>query len=304
MKVWVKRTLLGAGALIGVLLLGGGGFVLSQASAYDSSVEKIYDVPKPSITRSSDPQVLARGKHIAESLAPCASADCHGTDNAGGKPLVMGPVGTFTGPNITSAGLGSVYDDGELARLIRYGVKKDGRTVRFMPCHDWSWLPDGDLSALVSYLRTVPPVEKPNGPLSVGVLAKVLDRRDVFVVDVARRVDIREAGKAPPPSPTKEYGEYIGRLCQGCHGVKLSGGPIPGTPPDFPPPPNLTPHASGLAGWSYEDFDKLLVQGISKGGKKVSSYMPVEAFGRLDETEKRALYLYLMALEPVEYGNR
>jgi len=304
MKVWLKRIGIGIGALILVLAIGGGIFVWMQTSAYAAAVEKVHDVPLPKFERSSDPAVLARGKHIVETVYPCASGDCHGVDLGGGKTLVMGPLGSITGPNISAAGLGIAYSDGELARLLRYGIKKDGRTVRFMPVHEIDWLPDSDLLAAISYFRTVPAVSKANGPLEIKTLAKVLDRMDAIQLEIASRIDREKAGRGPAPSPTKEYGSFLGRACTGCHGKTLGGGPIPGAPKEIPVPTNLTPDATGLQGWTYEDFDKALVQGIRKNGTKIDPFMPVAVFGKLDETEKRALFLYLQSIPPVPFGKR
>jgi hypothetical protein len=304
MKLWLKRIGIGLGALVLLVAVAGGLFFWTRTSAFDASMDKVYDVPLPKLERSTDPAVLARGKHVAEALYPCAIGDCHGADIGGGKTMVMGPLGTFTGPNISAGGLGAAYSDGELARLLRHGIKKDGRSVRFMPAHDLEWLPDSDLVAVISYLRTLPAVNKPNGPIELKPLAKFLDRMDAIPLDIARRIDHEKAGRGPAPSPTKAYGALLGRTCTGCHGKTLSGGPIPGAPPEIPIPSNLTPDATGMAGWTFDDFDKLLVQGVRKNGKKLDPFMPIQAFGKLDDVEKRALFAFLQSLPPTPFGNR
>jgi hypothetical protein len=253
---------------------------------------------------SKDPAVLARGKHLTHSVMPCATRDCHGTDFGGGETVVMGPLGTLTGPNITPAGLGAAYSDGELFRLLRHGIKKNGRSLRFMPVQDTNWLADDDIVAMVSYLRTVPAVEKPNGPLEIGTVGKVLDRRGLIPLDVARHIDHSHVEIAPPPTPTAEYGRFLGRLCTGCHGEHLSGGRIPGAPDSLPVPLNLTPHETGLKGWTYDDFAKLLDTGVRKNGKKLDPFMPLAAFANYDDTERHALWAYLETLPPTPLGNR
>ena len=106
----------------------------------------------------------------------------------------MGPIGVLIGPNITSGNLGAAYNqaDGELARLLKHGIKKDGRSVRLMPCEDFGWLPTTDVVAIVSYLRTVAKVDRANGASAIRTLGKVLDRRDQLPLDVARRIDHRQ----------------------------------------------------------------------------------------------------------------
>ncbi|MBM4361364.1 MAG: cytochrome C [Deltaproteobacteria bacterium] len=301
----VKKLLLGVGALVATVGVGGGAYAWTQISAFDESVARKYDVPLPAITLSTDPAVLARGKHLAESIGACATSDCHGTDLGGGKPLEMGPLGVFTGPNITAGGLGSIYTDADLVRLVEHGVTRGGTTVRFMPAHEVNWLPADDLAAVVSYVRSVPSVARPNGPVQLGALAKILDRRDAIIIDVARRIDHSRIEKAGPPAPTKEYGRFIARLCTGCHGEHLSGGPIPGAPPDMPPPRNLTPHETGLAAWSLDDFKRALVQGKRPDGTALDGkWMPFEAFSHMDETELAALWDALRATPPRPLGER
>jgi len=304
LKIWAKRFGKGA-AVVGIgAAISASAYAYTQASAFDASAEKVWSIRPVELSRSTDAAVIARGKHLAEAVAPCATAHCHGADLGGGQIADIGPVGTFTAPNITSAGIGAAYSDAELARLIRHGVKKDGRSVVFMPASDFSWLSDSDVVALVSFVRSMPAVERANGPMKVKLLGKILDRRGQFPLVQAERIDHDEAGHAPPPSATVEYGAYLGRLCKGCHGPGLSGGPIPGAPPGMPIPKNLTPDATGLGSWSYDDFLRALEKGESKDGRKLDSMMPSETFGKMDDTEKHALFAYLRTAPPRAFGNR
>ena len=302
---WLKKSLLGVGGLVGVAALGLGGFVLLKTSAFNSSLDKVYDVPLPKIERVTDPVQLARGEHVAHTIMPCLDSGCHGQDLGGGKVTQMGPIGTFVAPNITAGGLGAAYSDAELARLMTHGLKKDGRGVRFMPSHESNWLPEQDIVATISYLRTLPPQTKQNEGMKIGVLGKVLDQLGMIPIDVARRIDHQNIAKGPNPSPDTTYGKYIARLCSGCHGEGLSGGPIPGAPPSMAIPLNLTPDATGLSGWSLDDFKSVLKTGKrKKDGRKLDPMMPVESFGQFDDVEMQALYSYLQSLPAKPFGNR
>jgi hypothetical protein len=300
----VKRILLALLVVVLVAAIGGFVFVTIQTRAFDASMDKVYDVPVVHVTRSTDPAILERGKHLTESLGGCTGKNCHGADLAGGMPLEMGPLATVTGPNITPNGMLAVYKDGDLFRLLRHGIKMDGRSVRFMPVQDMAWLSDADLIAIVSYLRTVPGIDKPNGPVVMKTLGKIIDRKNGVVLDVARRIPQDHPDLAPPPSEDAAYGKYEARLCTGCHGEHLSGGQIPGTPASFAIPLNLTPGATGLEGWTFDDFDKLLTTGVRKNGRHIDPLMPTESFGRMNATEKKALYAYLMDLPPLPFGGR
>jgi hypothetical protein len=304
-KKLAKRALKVFGLGLIPLFATGAAYAGWQTHEFDASVQRDYDVPIPTITVSKDPAVLARGDHLTHAVMPCATAECHGGDFGGAaKAIDMGPVGKFAAPNITLAGLGAAYSDGELFRLLRHGIKKDGRSVRFMPVQDASWLPDSDIIAMISYLRTAAPVDRPNGTIEVGPLGKVLDRRNMVMLDVARRIDHEHVELAPEPAPTKEYGRFVARMCTGCHGAHLSGGPIPGAPPSVPRPLNLTPDPSGLAGWTYEDFAKLLDTGVRKNGQKLNPFMPLAAFSKYDDTERHALFAYLQSLPATPAGQR
>lgn len=304
MKRLAKRLILGVLALLVVLAGGAAIYACVQTRAFDASMEKVYDVAPLPLQRSSDPAVIARGKHIAESVAGCTVSFCHEGDFGGGETFSIGPLATITAPNISPGGLGAAYTDGELARLIRHGVKKDGRSVRFMPAQDFGWLPDADVVAVISYFRSVPAVERANGPFKVNTLGKVWDLRNGIAIDIARRIDHQRLDLGPAPSATADYGKYVARICSGCHGDGFSGGPLPGAPSSFPVPLNLTPHETGLASWTYEDFDKLMTQGIRKNGVKLQEFMPLEAVSKMNETEKHALFAYLKSLPPTPFGNR
>jgi cytochrome c553 len=303
-KPIVKRVLIGVGGVLGAVALGGAAFVAFNVHRFNSSMDKVYEVPLPNVVVSTDAAVIERGRHLSEAVAGCTNADCHGPDLGGGKTMEFGPLGKVTGPNISKAGLGAAYSPGELFRLVRHGLKKDGRSVRFMPSNEMGWLPDSDITAIISYLATLPPANKPNGPTELGTLAKVLDRFDLLPLDVARTIDHQQPEIGPAPSPSADYGRFLGKLCTGCHGKTLSGGPIPGAPPEIPIPSNITPDASGLKGWTYEDFDRLLTQGVRKNGKKLDPFMPISGFGKMDETEKRALWAHLTTLKPLPFGGR
>lgn len=302
---WLKKALIGVGGLIGVVALGAGAFVYSKVSAYDASLDKVYDVPLPKIELSADPVRLARGEHLAHTVMPCADSACHGADLAGGRAEDIGPIGTFVAPNITAGGLGAAYSDAELARLMAHGIKKDGRSVRFMPSHESNWLPDEDIVATISYLRSVPAQSKPSASTKIGLMGKVLDRMGMIPIDIARRVDHAKIEKAGPPTPDAAYGKYLARLCSGCHGEGLGGGPIPGGPPDLPVPLNITFDKTGLAGFSVEDFKQVLKTGKRKqDGRKLDKMMPVESFGQFDDLEMQALYSYLQSVPPKPFGSR
>jgi hypothetical protein len=301
---WVKRIAKWGGIALLVLVLSLAVYVGGVAYAFSASVDEVYAIELPDVERSSDPAVIARGEHLAHSLAACALSDCHGEDLGGGRFQDLGPLGTMVAPNITAGGLGAEYSDAELARVIMHGVKRDGRTLRWMPAHETAWFPESDVVALVSWVRSKPAVDRPSRTLEVGLLGQFLDRHDLVPIVIARRIDHSARPDVPEPAPTAEYGAFIGEMCRGCHGQHLSGGPIPGAPPDMPIPPNLTVHDSGLASWSYEDFTENMRERRGKDGHELAAMMPTEAITNMNDTERRALWEYLRSVPPRPFGER
>jgi mono/diheme cytochrome c family protein len=301
----LKKALLGLGALIAVMLLGAGGFAIAQGSAFDASMEKVYEIAPLDIHASSDPAVIARGRHLAESMGGCLS--CHG-DDLGGKPgEPMGPLGVLHGANLTTGkgGVGKRYSDGQLARSIRHGIKSSGKSLRFMPAQDFAWWPDDDLTAIVSYVRSVPPVDRTLGESRIGILGKVLDRLDKLPLDVARRIDHAAARpKTMPAQATAAYGANLAHACTGCHGEHFSGGPIPGAPSDLPIPANITPDPTGIAAYSEADWNKLLDTGIKQNGRQLNPFMPIATLRAMNPTERSALWAYLQSLPAKPFGER
>ncbi len=301
----LRKILLRIGIALLVVIAAAAVFVYVEASAFDTSMSKVYAVESPSLAASSDPGVIARGQHLAESLGGCMG--CHGTDLGGGPGDSMGPIGIIYPPNLTAGqgGIGAVYSDAQLARVIRHGVKADGRSLRFMPAQDLSWWPDDDLIAIVSYMRSRPPVDRITPTSKVGIVGKVLDRLDMVPLDVARRIDHSVVhAKTLAASATPEYGAYLARSCTGCHGSGLSGGKIPGAPPELPIPANLTPDETGLKHYTEADFLRLLATGIKPNGKPLDPFMPIATLRAMTEVEQRALWAYLSSLQPRPFGER
>lgn len=300
MRKWVKL----AAAIAAGLLFVAMAYVAGTVWRFERSLAKVHEIPLPALAASNDPAAIERGRHLSVTVGGCASGDCHGSDLGGGDGIVAGPVGTFFGPNLTPGSFAASASDGELARLLLHGVKRDGRTVRMMPVHEINWLPDEDVVALLSFLRSVPAVAKPDGKTTVGLLGKMLDRHDLFVIDIARRIDHTKRETAPAPAPTALYGAYLARVCMGCHGEGYSGGKIPGAPAELPIPTNLTPHPTGLAAWTFADFERMGATGLRPDGTKLHPMMPVAAIDAMNETEKRALWEFLRSLPAKPFGGR
>ena len=227
MKTGVKRALKTLAGIVAGLIAIAIAYVRVQTSRFDSSIEKVYDIPVPDVAASTDPAVIARGKHLASSVAACMAFGCHGADLGGGNVSPWGRSRPSQRPTSRAQPRGRVLGRQSWHASSGTASRKTGSRA-LHAVEDISWLPQDDVVAIVSYLRSVPPVDRENQPMVVKALGKVLDRRGELVVDVARHIDRGSSRQAPAAAPTAEYGAFVARLCSGCHGEHLSGGPLPG----------------------------------------------------------------------------
>ena len=319
MKTFLRIVLI----LVIIIVVTVGGVITYALSSY----QKTFDAPYPNITASTDSAVIARGKYL--SLGPAHCAECHTPMSerakvlageevpmSGGLDFVM-PFGTLYTPNITSdpeTGIGNLTDQ-EIARSLRYGIRHDGQAMLdLMPFYDLS---DEDLTAIISYLRTQPPVKNQRPENTYNFLGKMLK---TFALVPPGDGDVPPT---PPQDSTAAYGQYLVNSvanCRGCHteidfmtgeyiGHDLAGG--------FPfevfnengqvvkgkhlVSPNITTDktTSIMAEWTQEDFIYRFKSGVLIEGTP----MPWGPFSRMSDLELTAIYKYLKTVPPVNRKN-
>ena len=310
----MRRILLVFGVVLLVVVAGGAAFIASRQHL-------TFDAPYPEVTASSDPAVIERGRYIVRDVAPCAA--CHGDPaqraayaKGADVPLIGGfvfdiPPGKFYPRNLTpdtATGLGNVPDRA-IARALRYGVGHDGRAL--LPFMEMQGLSDDDLQAVVSYLRTQPPVRNPVPAHQYTLLGKV-----VKATALAKPVGPAATPLVRAPrGASVETGRYLVEsvaLCWACHTQRSQatgaltgprfGGSTGFTESDDPrrswSPPNITSDAeTGRLGRLTEDQ---FVARFRQGRVIPGSPMPWQAFSRLAEDDLRSIYRYLKTVPPVK----
>ena len=279
-----------------------------------------FGAPYPTIHASKDSAVLARGKYLVYGPAHCA--DCHGSAgsedlvNKGAEVALQGgkafdlPIGKAYPKNITpdmETGIGNLSDS-QIARSLRYGVGYDGRALLdFMPFHNTS---DDDLTAIISYLRTMPPVKNKVPANSYNVLGKVLK---AFVIKPTGPDG--EVAKSVKPDSSVEYGKYLAMYvsnCRGCHTNRdLKTGAYIG--PFFAGgftieslvdkhyvfhTPNISPDKN--TGHIYNWTEQTFLQRFRRGKFYPQSPMPWGPFLQMSDMEIKAIYRFLQTVTPVE----
>lgn len=316
MRSGLRRSLRFAGIGLAVLAAACAAFL---AWSYVRS-GRVREAPAPRLVIVRDSAAVARGRYLVHGPGHCA--DCHarpGTAAETEPPLSGGYVlPTFLGgiiaPNITpdrATGIGAVPDS-LLARFFRSGINHRGRVG--LPVMRYDSLSDGDLAAILAYLRSRPPVthEVPQSrynPLGWITLAWFLEP-----------FPPGEPGpEGPPPEPTAAWGGYLAKsvaTCAACHtarnmktgdftGPPFAGGLVfskAGDPGQVLVSPNLTPdpRTGIMAGWTREQF----IARFRAGPLRPWSPMPWAPFSRMTDLDLESLYLYLRGLEPIGRDNR
>ena len=299
--MWMRRIGM---LVVGLLLIVAAG----AATVYAMSGSKLttkYVVPsEPALAVGTDAATLARGEHLATSIAKCTA--CHGANLSGGVVIDFAPVGHVYATNLT-AGRGGVlasYSDAALERAVRHGIGYDGRNLIIMPSKEFHNLSDADVSAVIAYIRAQPPVDKsiPASTLGPIIRAQWLAGK-VIPINAAEIHHDEKHVAISPTGLTEQHGLYIAKNgCMGCHGETLSGGPIPGAPPEWKPAANLTP--TGIGHYSLGDFTRILQSGRRPDGTMLDTLMPIKATKLMTAEEVEAVYRFLKTVPAKPYGNR
>ncbi len=301
MKAGLKWT----GIIVGILL----GLSLAIVGVLygigKARINRIYQITPSSIEIPAAAS-LEEGKRIFQ-YRGCEA--CHGEDLQGVVYLENPAIGSVITPNLTTGegGIGNQRSDLDLIRAVRHGVGPDGKGLLFMPSTEFYYLSDPDLGAVLSYIRSKPPVD--NLPA-----ASELSPTGFIVMNLTREITFLPAeliphGQDPPPAPepavSAAYGEYLALSCPVCHGLELSGGEIPGFPPEWPAAGNLTPGSgSRLPAWGEEGWIDIIRDGEKHGRAIHPDYMPWTSYRQMNDLELRAVYRYLSLLPPKDFGGR
>ncbi|HET9913142.1 MAG TPA: cytochrome c [Anaerolineales bacterium] len=293
---------------------------------------RVYDLPEEVVSIPIDPNSIERGKHIFQ-FRGCEACHSEGgyidvseSDQAANSHLNLPSqdvprmegniylddpaIGKVVASNLTSGqgGVAGNYSDQGWVRAIRHGVRADGTPLLFMPSTEFYFLSDEDLGAVIAYIKSAPPVDHELSPSAVSLTGRVVMTLVPAITFIPAELIPHDAPRpvAAEVGITPEYGEYLTYSCKVCHGLTMSGGPIPGFPSSWPPAPNLTFGAgSALPAWTEEGFINTIRTGVTPEGRNVrGEYMPWGSYKFMTGDELKAVWVYLQSLPRLEYGNR
>jgi mono/diheme cytochrome c family protein len=270
---------------------------------------KIHDLP-PSTPPSGEQ--VARGAYLAR-VGNCML--CHtergGAAYAGGRPIET-PFGSIYASNITpdaQTGIGR-WSVAHFRRALYEGRSRDGRLLYpAFPYTHTTRVTGADAEALFDYLRSLPPVNKPNRthrlrwPYSTQAALAVW--RTLYFTPEKHTDD---------PTRTREWnrGAYLVRglaHCGACHTARdalggsrdlldLSGGLIPMQ--NWYAPSLASPNEAGVAEWPLHEIEQLLATGSAPRATVLGPMAEVVLHSTqyLDPGDIRAMAVFLKSLPP------
>lgn len=281
---WPGAIAAGLAALLCVIVTG-----MALLGVYRVYAPKANPLPNLPITGS--PEQIARGERLAHLCIGCHSSTGD-LPLDGGRENDLAGMGVLIPPNLTPGGPLQSWSDGEIIRAIREGVHQDGRALLLMPSDQYRVMSDGDVQALVAYLRTQPLVAHSTPEMQLNLFGALLMGTGFFPISnqppgAAPRPD---GSQAPPNMSALEHGDYLITLagCRECHGENLQGG----TSQFVPVGPNL-PVLVGE--WTADQFIETMRTGVDPYGREIDAgTMPWDDFSAaFTDEELRAIYEYI-----------
>jgi cytochrome c553 len=246
-------------------------------------MRRSYDAPLLPLRPRSPPDAEA-GRHMARVVG--CWAGCHGPEGEGGFERIEG-IHTHTAPTLSS--VLPAYSDEELARLVRFGVKRNGRSAIGMVSYAWWPLGDQDLANIFAHLRRQPPREPVPRRLDItlrGRIALVTGEWKVSAAQVDR--SIPRWGELPRTNAF-ERGRYLASIvCSECHGLDFRGDALEGGP-----------SLAILAVYDLQQFRRLFRTARSRDDRVIPQmdWMPEVGF---TDAEIDELYLFLRTYHGLE----
>ena len=267
-----------AAALIGAI-----GAALAIADANRRLLDRRHPVRPFAVAAAQGADAVARGKHLAD-VTGCT--DCHGADLRGRSFIDEGWWrGRYFASNLTLKA--RAYSDGDLARIVRDGVRPDGSGVVAMPAFGYVRVSDAELADILAFVRSLPVGGEVQPAHHIGPL----DHWDLWRGTLKPAVSYVAAERAKAPAAAGAEHErarhLVGIVCAECHGGELTGNGWETGAPDL----------AIVSAYSAEQLTRLLRTGVGADGREhgLMSRVAKDRLHHLDDAEIVAIHAYLLA---------
>ena len=283
-----------------------------------------------------DSELVERGAYLVDHVALCA--DCHTPHKAdssidrdrymAGAVCFMDTdraddeVGCLHTPNLTNHPTGLMgHTDEAIKEMFLQGRHHDEVLIPVMPYYIFHNMTDRDADAIVAYLRTVP-----------GIEHELPAHQEPWEAPPEPAVPVDPATIPEPPADDPRHesamrGRYLAAMagmCMECHTPPIGTDDLLPRPIDMTRPfaggrqlmlpmppfdmpyvlaPNITPHATGIAGWNEQDVFDAVKHGVEKTGDPICPPMPsgpVGLYAGLTDQDAMDIANYIRTLPPIE----
>lgn len=243
----------------------------------ENEIQRQRDAPSQAL-RPAAPIDLVEGKRLAR-IVGCLEG-CHGRTGEGGQEEIEGIV-RHTAPALSP--VLADYSDAELLSLVRYGVKRDGKSAVGMISYTFWALGDQDLANIFAALRQLPkaaPVERSLELTWRGRWSLATGAWKVSSEQVER--DRPQWGNLPRNTPF-ERGRYLASVtCSECHGLDFGGNAL-----------ERAPTLAIVGAYSAEQFSHLIRTARGLGERELDPNMRWVADAPFTDGEIGDLYAFL-----------
>lgn len=182
-------------------------------------LRRTHDVPLTPLNAEFGSVDYVEGERLSK-IVGCW-AGCHGKTGLGGS-IEMDGYYSVTAPNLNS--IVPYYSDPELARLIRFGVKRDGSSALGMISYTFYPLSDEDLIKIIAHLRRQPPQPAEPGLRSITMISRLKLAMGKWQIAADQIDSTRPRWGNLPRTTAFERGRYLASItCSECHGVDFRG---------------------------------------------------------------------------------
>jgi mono/diheme cytochrome c family protein len=258
---------------------------------------------------------VERGKYLVDTIMTCQN--CHTPKGERGAPVFAKdlsgglefdePPFKVTAPNITqdkATGIGAWTDD-QIRTAMRTGKRPNGvQLAEVMPTNFYGIVTEGDMNAIVAYLRTVKPVAN-----------KVPD--PIYKIALPHHIfpGAEKAYSEADLGDKVKKGRYLATIghCMECHtpfaprgGADFANSFGKGGR-EFPGPwgvsksRNITSSkTAGIGGWTDAEIKTAITQGKSRDGSPLKGPMGYQYYAKMTDADLDAVIAYLRTVPPKE----
>jgi cytochrome c553 len=269
----------GLGGLAGLLLIA----VLAVFGGSEAVMRRSWAAQPERLAAPTPAQLADAGRQGR--ILGCIS--CHGEGLTGRVMMDDPAVGRIVAPNLTT--IAAVASDQQLAAAIRQGIGHDGHALFVMPSPALARLEDGEVAALIHWIRRHKPTPGTDGGMEPGPLARIGMASGRFKPQPTKIEQFR-VERPYDVGPLHAAGHRLAaKVCADCHGPALAGQRMNNG--------DVAPDLTIAGSYDFEQFRTLMRTGVAPGGRDLGlmSKVAKDDFSHLTDAELKALHDYLKA---------